>query len=91
MINPSIPDVVKIGKTTRSSEERASELSNTTGIPTKFLVAYETSVSDCDAAERDIHRRLDHFRVNEDREFFRMPLKTAIQLVVDITKPYQCD
>lgn len=91
MVNQSMPNVVKIGKTTRASEERAAELSSTTGVPTKFFVAYEVSVSDCDAAEIDIHNRLSRFRTNEDREFFSMPLKTAIQFVMEITKRYQCE
>lgn len=91
MINQTMPNIVKIGKTTRASEERAAELSSTTGVPTKFLVAYEVLVSDCDAAEQDIHNRLANFRVNEDREFFSMPLKTAIQFVMEITKPYICE
>lgn len=91
LINPSMPSLVKIGKTTRVPEERAIELSGTSGVPTKFFVAYEVSVSDCDAAEKDIHNRLSNFRVNDGREFFNMPLKTAIQSVMEITKPYQCE
>jgi hypothetical protein len=89
LINPSMPNLVKIGKTTRAPEERAAELSGTTGIPTKFFVAYEVTVFDCDSVERDIHNRLSDFRVNEDREFFNIPLKTAIQLVEEIMQLHQ--
>jgi hypothetical protein len=89
LINPCMPEMVKIGKTTRTSEERAAELSNATGVPMKFIVAYEIEVSDCDAAESDTHNRLADFRVNDDREFFNVPLKTAIQIVEEMTRPYQ--
>ena len=89
LINPSMPSLVKIGKTTRVPEERAVELSGTSGVPTKFFVAYEISVSDCDAAERDIHDRLSNFRVNDSREFFNIPLKNAIKLVDEITQPFR--
>jgi hypothetical protein len=89
LINPCMPNMVKIGKTTRSPEERAAELSNTTGVPARFVVAYEIEVFDCDAAEQDTHDRLAEFRVNEDREFFSVPLKTAIKLVDEMTQPYQ--
>ena len=91
LINPSMPNLVKIGKTTRASEERATELSGTTGVPSKFIVAYEVSVSNCDAAESEIHNRLSDFRVNENREFFNIPLKASIKLVEEITLPYQGD
>ena len=46
MINPSYPNLVKIGKTSRSPEERAAELSQTSGVPTPFYVAYEELVKD---------------------------------------------
>jgi hypothetical protein len=41
LINPYFKGLVKIGKTTRSSEERALELSKHSGIPAEFVVAYE--------------------------------------------------
>ncbi|MFK0572042.1 GIY-YIG nuclease family protein [Endozoicomonas sp.] len=43
MINPSIPkilDMVQVGKTERSPDERAQELSAATGVPTAFILAF---------------------------------------------------
>jgi hypothetical protein len=40
LINPSMAGLVKIGKTTRDPEARAKELSQATGVPTPFYVAY---------------------------------------------------
>lgn len=73
--------IIKIGKTIRSSEMRAGELSNHTGVPLNFYVAFEEFVSDCDVAERIIHLVLQNYRVNPSREFFKMPLKKAIETI----------
>lgn len=79
LINPAYKGLLKVGKTTRTSEERAEELSKGTGIPTPFAVAYDIEVEDCNQIEKDIHMRLAQYRYSQDREFFRMPLKQAIK------------
>src|SRR5262249_50702061 len=80
LANPALKGLVKIGKTERSADERAAELSST-GLPQRYFVAYETVVSDCDAAEREIHKELLQFRLTDDREFFEMTLQEAIEKV----------
>ena len=84
LINPAIPGLLKIGKTSGTSEGRAAELSAVTGLPTPFVVACDWNTSDCDAAELEVHARLDTTRYSKDREFFRLPLKEAIQVVSEI-------
>lgn len=42
LVNPSMEGLVKIGKTTRDPESRARELSQATGVPTPFYVAFST-------------------------------------------------
>lgn len=83
LINPSMKGLVKIGKTNRSPEERASELSSATNMPTPFVVAYEEEVPDSHVAEMLIHDELTQqgYRVNDEREFFTIPLKDAIRIV----------
>jgi hypothetical protein len=88
LTNPSIKRMVKIGRTMRPPEERAAELSKHTGLPTAFSVAYHERVSDCDLVENLVHEKLNAFRVSEDREFFKMPLKEAIQIVAEICKNF---
>jgi T5orf172 domain len=75
--------VVKIGRSTRTAELRAWELSSATGVPTRFEVLYEEQVADCEAAERLIHRKLDAYRIRRDREFFQVPLKVAVKAVFE--------
>jgi hypothetical protein len=73
--------VVKIGRTRREPEERATELSSFTGVPEPFEVLYEEHVADCELAERLIHRELSAHRVHPKREFFDVPLKLAVGAV----------
>ena len=70
--NPSMPGILKIGKTERCPEERISELSSVTGIPTEFVLEYKVHVPDCDIAEKKVHEFLRTFRVSNNREFFKI-------------------
>jgi len=81
LFNPSFLDLVKIGRTARSSEERAAEISRGTGVPTPYVVAYEAYAGDCDSLEAAVHAKLANYRIAKDREFFRIPLKEAITIV----------
>lgn len=90
LINPAIPNLVKIGRTDRSPEDRASELA-TTGVPTAFIVAYEHQVGNSRGAESAIHALLQEkgFRPEASREFFKIPLKTAVAVVSEICAAYE--
>ena len=79
--NPSLPGLVKIGQTSRSPEERARELSKNTSIPENFVVEFEIYTSDRVELEKDAHRQLSSYRVNARREFFRVEIEKAAQLL----------
>lgn len=91
LINASMPGLLKIGQTTRSSEARAAEVSNGTGVPTPFIVAYEVRVVSCEEVERLIHNRLCGHRENSGREFFRIALKEAVAIVHEVCSQYESD
>ena len=76
LANSAMPGIVKIGKTTRSSTERATELSKVTGLPTPFIVVYEQLFENCSSAEMFVHTFLTDkgFRISENREFFSAPV-----------------
>lgn len=77
--NPSFGgNLYKIGKTTRTPEERAVELSSPTGIPKPYRVEYQQYVSDCHEAERMIHGALHKYRGR--REFFEIELDRLISI-----------
>lgn len=82
MINSSMPGIVKIGKTTRAAEDRAKELGSATGVPTPFVLVYDVKVDDCHEAEKKVHALLSHCRVADNREFFRIPVKDAINVLM---------
>ena len=71
-------DVYKIGKTRRSLDMRAGELTSATGVPTPFEVLASWEVGDIDLVEREAHHRLKPYRVSRRREFFRAPLSTIV-------------
>ncbi len=79
LFNPSLREGhFKIGKTTRTPKQRASELSVPTGVPTPYEVIYQEKVLDCDLAESLVHGALRSKRVSSNREFFQVELKDAI-------------
>lgn len=80
-----MPGLVKVGRTTRTPEERAAELSSTTGIPTAFLVADAFLFEDCDVAERLVHGKLWHRRVTTGREFFRATPEEVSAVIYEIS------
>lgn len=83
LINPSLPGLVKVGKTSRDVQSRALELSSATGVPTPFIVAFEQFFSDCTQAEDFVHQYLADrgFRVASNREFFDAPLNEVVRAI----------
>jgi len=88
--NPSYPDCVKVGKTTRLPGIRAAELSGTTAVPTPFSVVYCRFVDNLNYFETTIHKSLKNFRVNSNREFFELSVPEAKKMVDDIVYGCRC-
>jgi hypothetical protein len=86
LVTPTNRKLLKIGKTTRTAEERAIEVSNGSGVPAPYWVIYDEEVQDCDRAEKLIHNMLASFRYRGNREFFEMPLKQAIPVVMQVVR-----
>jgi formylglycine-generating enzyme required for sulfatase activity len=89
LFSSASPNLVKIGYTARSPEERARELSGDTGVPLPYTVAWQEELLYFEEAEGEIHTRLERFRVNARREFFAVPLKDAIQVVREVAEKYR--
>ncbi len=85
LINYSMENLVKVGKTTKNPEERARELSSATGVPTPFVVAYDAYFDDCYTAEDYVHKKLEQkgFRLSSNREFFQAPLREVISAILE--------
>lgn len=76
MTNELIPNLVKIGKTTRTPEERAQELKST-GVPGAWIPQYSVFTPPCDVLEQAVHGALHRFRISTEREFFRISVEDA--------------
>ncbi len=73
MTNESLSGLCKIGHVhvpNKTSHTRAKELSNTS-IPTDFKVAYDIKIKNPSKYERIIHNKLNEFRQNDRKEFFK--------------------
>jgi len=85
--NELMPGVLKIGRTSRRPEQRVRELF-TTGVPIPFTIRFAVEVDDPAAVEFEVHQALDQFRVNSNREFFRIHLPYAIEAIETILYGY---
>jgi hypothetical protein len=83
LINPTMPGLAKVGRTTRDPTTRAGELSSATGVASPFILAYSQPVNDCISAERWVHSQLENagFRHASNREFFNAPLHEIVPIV----------
>ncbi|WP_243846580.1 GIY-YIG nuclease family protein [Pseudomonas syringae group genomosp. 3] len=79
LCSPCMPGMYKIGSTKRSPHERASEVSNSTGVPEQYLVAFYIEIQSPLSVEKAIHRLFDGRRVSANREFFQVPLIEIIR------------
>ena len=84
LINWSMPGLVKVGRTARRPSERMAELSGVTGVPTPFELVFDIFVPDAAVAESMLHSLLSDsgYRVSDNREFFRAPVREAIKLML---------
>lgn len=80
--NPSMPNLVKIGFTERDVDERVEEL-NSTGVPVPFEIEAIFGSPNAYENEQEIHNALDQYRLANNREFFSIELKQAIQCASD--------
>lgn len=77
-------NIYKIGFTKRTSDVRANDLSRTSGILDYFAVMQDWEVTDCVAAEKEIHKRLASFRVTNRREFFKAPYQEIFPVIHEV-------
>lgn len=81
--NPAMPDLIKIGMTTRDNiDERMRELFSTS-VPFPFECEYacKVHVSDCNKIEKALHIAFHPYRVNASREFFKILPEQAIAIL----------
>lgn len=75
------PDLLKIGMTTRTVEQRVNEINGATGVAIPYGVRRCWRVTDPKKAERLIHTTLAEYRLRNDREFFRVRYPDAAKIL----------
>lgn len=82
MSNPSfIGSTLKIGMSERDPTVFRSDELYSTGVPQPFKVEYFAFVESPMELERKVHRLLDQYRPNANREFFECDLSLAIETI----------
>lgn len=69
--NPAMPDIYKIGKTTRDVRDRIDDL-YTTGVPFPFQIIKVYEVDEMTKTEELLHEIFKTDRINQKREFFKL-------------------
>ena len=89
MSNPSLQGMVKIGYIGKEIEVRRGILSKATGVPTPFKVEYIYRLQGRGMElEREIHSYLKEFRLNNEREFFEIGIKQAVEAIQKVGKNF---
>ena len=81
--NPSMPGLVKIGRTDSVVEVRMKDL-DTTGVAAPFKKEYEALVKNSNKLEKSVHEKLKNFRYRTNREFFECSPETASKFIKDV-------
>ena len=86
--NDSQPGLLKIGYTKSTPDERAKQISNATGVPLPYKVAWAYRCFNGEQLEGEVHHALKKYRVNNQREFFQIKLEEAKKTIELIGKNY---
>jgi len=83
MSNPSFPeDMLKIGWTREHPNIRANDL-HTSGVPTPFIVEFVIITQEGSKVEKIIHNYIKPYRVNSNREFFKISKEELTKILVN--------
>jgi len=86
LLNPVSPAMVKIGRTSRSADQRARDL-KTAAIPRHLVVLYSRRVSDCRIVESHLHRLFADRRI-ENSEWFNARPAEVIDALIEESRNY---
>ena len=86
--NPALPNMLKIGYTKNEPEIRAKQISASTCVALPYKVEWAFQCFNGEQLEREVHAELATYRVNQQREFFDIPLAEAQEAIEKIGKNY---
>tara|TARA_B100001093_G_C26740669_1_gene976509 strand:+ start:460 stop:1077 length:618 start_codon:yes stop_codon:yes gene_type:complete len=79
--NPAMPGLIKIGKTTQEDVSNRMSQLYSTGVPVPFECIYAVQVDDCTKVEKALHIAFGPYRINPNREFFKIEDEQAIAIL----------
>ena len=88
LVNKSVPNMVKIGMTTTTPDQRARQISAATGVATPWISVFSYACYRSDLLEEDIHQHLRECRVNHKREMFAIDSHTAQRVIEELGYKY---
>ncbi len=88
LTNSAMPEMVKIGYTTNDPHTRAEQISRGTGVPVGYEVAWAYKCYKGERIEKEVHNYFKKQRVSPTREFFRVTLEEAKQIIEQIGEKY---
>lgn len=88
LVNKTVPNMVKIGMTTNTPQQRAREISKATGVAIPWIPIYEFKCYRSDLLEREVHEYLHEWRVANNREMFSIDSYTAQQVIEELGYKY---
>ena len=86
--NASMPGSIKIGYTKSTPDERAKQLSSSTGVASPFIVEHAFLCFNAESLEGELHKFFDSYRISNNREFFRVSLKEVKKAVENLGQRY---
>jgi hypothetical protein len=86
--NPTLPNIFKIGYTKNEPEIRAKQISASTGVALPYKVEWAFQCFNGEQLEHEVHAELATYRVNQQREFFDIPLVEAQEAIEKLGKNY---
>lgn len=89
LVNEAMPNIIKIGKTEKTIEERLKSLDNTS-IPLPFQCYFAAKVNNYHEVEKKLHYAFGDYRIRNNREFFNISadrVKSILDLLIlnDVT------
>lgn len=82
--NPYIPDIYKIGFTTRDAKKRAKDISRNTGVPGEWMVMHTWNVEQAFKTEQSIFKVLHKYRL-DNNELFNFNGKSESEVITFIS------
>jgi hypothetical protein len=88
LVNKSVPNMVKIGMTTNTPDQRARQISAATGVATPWIPVYSFQCYRSDLLEAELHDHFHYCRVNTSREMFAIDSHTAQKVIEELGYKY---